>query len=236
MNSKLEPFREQLDTSHWFSALPPALRVHLLAPAELVRMKSGQVLFRRGDSFCGLYAVIGGALSVGVADAGGRETLLTSVEPVTWFGEIALFDGLPRTHDAIASGNSLLLRVPVAALHRLLEAEPRYWRHLALLLTQKLRMCFINVESLSLLPAAQRLAGRLLMIAEGYGGISVGQSKIKLSQERLALMLSLSRQTTNRLLKLLETQGIVHLRFGEIEILDMEKLRSAAVAGSSRGA
>ena len=71
---------------------------------------------------------------------------------------------------------------------------------------------------------------------EGYGGISVGQSKIKLSQERLALMLSLSRQTTNRLLKLLETQGIVHLRFGEIEILDMEKLRSAAVAGSSRGA
>jgi hypothetical protein len=49
-------------------------------------------------------------------------------------------------------------------------------------------------------------------------------------------MLSLSRQTTNRLLKLLETQGIVHLRFGEIEILDMEKLRSAAVAGNSRGA
>ena len=67
-------------------------------------------------------------------------------------------------------------------------------------------------------------------------GKTCNQLKIKLPQERLALMLSLSRQTTNRLLELLETQGIVHLRFGEIEILDMEKLRSAAVTGNSRGA
>jgi CRP/FNR family cyclic AMP-dependent transcriptional regulator len=42
-------------------------------------------------------------------------------------------------------------------------------------------------------------------------------------------MLSLSRQTTNQLLKELEGQGIVSLRYGEIEITDAERLRALAV-------
>jgi hypothetical protein len=46
-------------------------------------------------------------------------------------------------------------------------------------------------------------------------------------------MVSLSRQTTNQLLKTLESQRIVNLRFGEIHILDMEGLRAAS-AGASK--
>jgi len=41
-------------------------------------------------------------------------------------------------------------------------------------------------------------------------------------------MLSLSRQTTNALLKDLQAQGIVRLGYGEIEILDAQRLREAA--------
>jgi len=47
-----------------------------------------------------------------------------------------------------------------------------------------------------------------------------------LPQEQLALMLSLSRQTTNQILKDLQGQGILHLSYGEIEILDIERLRA----------
>jgi CRP-like cAMP-binding protein len=39
-------------------------------------------------------------------------------------------------------------------------------------------------------------------------------------------MLSLSRQTTNQILKDLKDQGVIGLGYGEIEILDMEKLRA----------
>jgi CRP-like cAMP-binding protein len=80
-----------------------------------------------------------------------------------------------------------------------------------------------------LLPAAQRLASRLLLIAGGYGGINAEQSRIKLSQDTLASMVSLTRQTTNQLLKNLESQGIVDLKFGEIVILDFDRLRAASV-------
>ncbi|WP_268808175.1 helix-turn-helix domain-containing protein [Caballeronia terrestris] len=56
---------------------------------------------------------------------------------------------------------------------------------------------------------------------------------MRLSQDSLASMVSLSRQTTNQLLKTLESQRIVSLRFGEIHILDMERLRAAS-AGASK--
>lgn len=240
MHPLLEPYRSQLDAHPWFGALPAELRDALAAAATPRRLAAGQVLFRRGDAPCGLYAVLGGALSVGAVDASGKEALLTVAGPTTWFGEIALFDELPRTHDAIALEDALLLHIPQAALQQLLDDTPRYWRHFALLMAQKLRMSFLNVEALTLLPAAQRLAARLLMIAEGYGGISARHRRIRLSQERLGAMLSLSRQTANQLLKDLAARGVVKLHVGEIEIIDLDALWAASGAadraeGGARG-
>jgi CRP-like cAMP-binding protein len=80
---------------------------------------------------------------------------------------------------------------------------------------------------MSLLPAAPRLARRLLLIAENYGE-GEPRRALHLPQEQLALMLAISRQTTNQILKELEAQGIVRLTYGEIEILDLPRLRQAA--------
>ncbi|MCF3994484.1 Crp/Fnr family transcriptional regulator, partial [Pseudomonas aeruginosa] len=141
-------------------------------------------------------------------------------------GEIALFDGQARTHDAYAEGHTQLLQVPQAALLELLRREPHYWRDMALLMSHKLRLAFIALEEMALLPAAQRLARRLLMLAEGYDN-SRSRQVLHLPQEQLALMLSLSRQTTNQILKDLEAQGILQLSYGGIEILDLAGLRAA---------
>ena len=92
----------QLSQGHWFAALPQALRHTLLDMAQVQRLDAGQRLFRRGDKPSGLYAVVEGAVRVGAVSETGKEALLTLVEPPYWFGEISLFDGLPRTHDAFA--------------------------------------------------------------------------------------------------------------------------------------
>ncbi|ALK31717.1 Crp/Fnr family transcriptional regulator [Burkholderia plantarii] len=218
----------QLDANPWFRTLPDALRARLRAGATVQTLAAGATLFRRGDPPCGLYAVLSGALSIGAVDPDGREALLTVLEPTTWFGEISLFDGQPCTHDAIAVENTRLLHFTQAALQQLLDDEPRYWRHFGLLMAQKLRLSFMTVEAISLMPAAQRLAARLLMIAEGYGGISTGHTRIRLSQERLAALASLTRQTANQLLKELAARGVVRVQVGEIEILDLDALRAAS--------
>ncbi|MFK4076002.1 Crp/Fnr family transcriptional regulator [Ectopseudomonas khazarica] len=216
-----------LNQGHWFAALPAALSQTLLEMARVQRLDAGQRLFRRGDRPSGLYAVVEGAVRVGAIGENGKEALLTLVEPPYWFGEISLFDGLPRTHDAFAESASTLLLLPQAELLALLERQPQHWRDFALLMSHKLRLAFIALEDMSLLPAAPRLARRLLLIAENYGE-SEPRRVLHLAQEQLALMLSLSRQTTNQILKELEAQGVVRLTYGEIEILDFEHLRQLA--------
>lgn len=225
----MQVWRSRLDKGQWFSHLPVPLQDSLLAAARVRRLSPGQRLFKRGDPACGLYAVLEGSVRIGAVSEQGKEALLSLVESPHWFGEICLFDGQPRTHDAFGLGHCVLLHIPQTVLLRLLDEQPAYWRQLALLMSQKLRLTFINLEQLSLMPTAARLAHRLLMIAEGYGEIDPPRRVLQLPQEQLASMLSLSRQTTNQILKDLQGQGIVNLKYGEIEILDVERLRKLAI-------
>ncbi|WP_415772642.1 Crp/Fnr family transcriptional regulator [Pseudomonas sp. LB3P38] len=222
----MQVWRSRLDKGQWFSHLPVPLQDSLLAAARVRRLSSGQRLFKRGDPPCGLYAVLEGSVRIGAVSEQGKEALLSLVESPHWFGEICLFDGQPRTHDAFGLGHCVLLHISQTVLLTLLDQQPAYWRQLALLMSQKLRLTFINLEQLSLMPSAARLAHRLLMIAEGYGEIDPPRRVLQLPQEQLASMLSLSRQTTNQILKDLQGQGILGLSYGEIEILDLGKLRA----------
>ncbi|SDZ63962.1 Crp/Fnr family transcriptional regulator [Pseudomonas sp. NFIX28] len=224
----MQVWRERLMSGQWFSHLPAHLQNSLLARARLRPLSAGQRLFQRGDPPCGLYAVLQGTVRIGAVSEEGKEALLSLVEAPHWFGEICLFDGQPRTHDAYAVGPCSLLNVPQAALLELLDEHPQYWRQLALLMSHKLRLAFINLEQLSLMPAPARVANRLLMIARGYGETETLRRVLHLPQEQLALMLSLSRQTTNQILKELQGQGILKLGYGEIEILDEARLRAVA--------
>lgn len=217
-----------LARGHWFKHLPPDLQRSLLGAARVRSLTAGQFLFKRGDPPCGLYAVLEGAVRISAVSAQGKEAVLSLVETPHWFGEICLFDNLPRTHDALATGACTLLQVPQAALLDILEQQPMFWRDMALLMSHKLRLSLINIEQISLMPASVRLAHRLLMIAQGYGEIEPPRRVLQLPQEDLAAMLGLSRQTINSLLKALEQQGIIGLSYGAIEILDLNRLRLAA--------
>lgn len=221
-------WRARLLTGHWFSHLPAHLQDSLMAAARLRRLTPGRALFRRGDPPCGLYAVLEGAIRIGAVSEQGKQTVLTRIELPYWFGEVSLFDGLPRTHDAFSETHTILLQVPQSALTHLLEKEPQYWRHFALLMSQKLRLTFVHLEQQTLLPAPARVACRLLLIAEGYGEINHSRRTIEVSQEQLAQMLSMSRQSTNKILKDFEAQGMLVINYGEIKILSLEKLRAAA--------
>ncbi|ASW02055.1 Crp/Fnr family transcriptional regulator [Paraburkholderia aromaticivorans] len=217
-----------LERSAWFRSAPAAMQAQLVEAGRLERLAAGQRLFTRGDSDDGLYCVLDGLVRIGAASPAGKEALLAVIEPVNWFGEIALFDQRPRTHDAYAERDSELFHVPRAALAALLERTPAYWHVFGLLLTQKLRLAFDAIEEAALLPAAQRVARRVLLMAGGYGEPGALRRVLKVPQEDLAMMLALSRQTINQALKQFETQGALKLGYAEIEITDVQKLAALA--------
>jgi len=225
-------FGALLRAGRWFGGLPDELQHDLLDAGVVRNLRKGEWLFSRGDLPSGLYAVLEGGIRITGAAPSGKEVLLALVEPPMWFGEIAVFDGLPRTHDAVAAAKSIALHVPTEALGRILEREPRYWRDLGLLLASKLRLTFRAMEDVAVLPMADRLARQLLMSVERYGEWHDRSSRtVDLKQGQLATMLSTSRQTVNHLLKDLEGQGIVRLAYRRIEILDLDRLRRAALSG-----
>lgn len=222
-------YRELLASGRWFQTLPAGFSQALIDAGEVKAFSAGERLFSRGDAPDGLYAALDGAVRVTGLGSDGREAVLAVVESPQWFGEIALFDALPRTHDAIAAVDATVLRVPVDAMTTMLNANPAWWRHLALLVTAKLRLAFVMMEDTALLPLVPRVARRLALMADGYGEWSDRSKRVlAVRQELLAAMVSASRQSINQALKELEARGLVKAAYGEIEILDLAGLRSSA--------
>jgi CRP-like cAMP-binding protein len=217
-------FKGLLEAGRWFGGVSPAFREALLDAAVVRTLKEGQRLFSRGDPCDGLYAAVEGAIVTTGAGASGKEAVLAVVEPPQWFGEIAVFDGLARTHDAEAAVDSVVLQVPKPVLDALLSAHPEWWRELALLLTSKLRAAFLVLEDTALASLVSRVAARLVFMARGDWADRT-MRVVKVSQELLAAMLSASRQSINQALKQLEAQGVVKVAYKEIEIVDLEALK-----------
>jgi CRP-like cAMP-binding protein len=221
-------YRELLRSGRWFGGLPIDLQEQLLRAGTLHALGAEEQLFARGDANTGLYAVLDGEIRIGAISEGGEHSLLALLEPPSWFGEISVFDGQPRTHDAVAAKESLLLHVSQESLDEILAAEPAWWRELAHLLTSKLRLAFIVLEDIALLPLSVRLARRLALMAEGYGERAHQVRAVEVSQEQLAMMLATSRQSISPILKELEARRLIRLSYGTIEILDLAGLHAAA--------
>lgn len=225
---------ELLQKNRWFRDLPVEAINEMVAGARLKRLEDGQLLHAQGDLPDGLYGVSKGSIRVSSTGADGREALLTILTPGNWFGEISLFDGLPRTHDAHAMGTTELLFIPRREFQQLLERRPELYPHFMRLLCRRLRLSFNMLEDSALLPLAARLAKRLLMHAQYYGEVSQANERltIQLSQETLGLMLNCSRQSINRQLKLFEQAGWVRIHYSQISILDEEALARAATGSA----
>lgn len=221
----------------WFASLSPALAEALLDAAHLKRLQGGETLFMRGAPADGLYAVLEGSLRISGMTVDGKEAILSIVEAPQWLGEIALFDGMPRTHDVVAEAPSRLLHVPRLALEALLAREPVWWRDMGRLMAMKVRLAFIGMEDLSLYPAEVRLARRLLLLVQSSVTDPSGRPPVlPLSQTQLGMMLSLSRQTTNQILQGLQQQGILQVAYGRIELRDLARLAEVAeLDGMDRG-
>jgi len=218
----------------WFGQVSAPVAQALLSLATLRTLQPGERLFLRGDAPDGLYAVLSGAVRISGVTEAGKEAVLALMESPGWFGEIAVFDGLPRTHDAAADGPTRLLHVPQGALIDWLAREPVGWRELGVLMSLRLRLSFINLEDMALLPADARLVRRLLWLVEGSPRQAAdGSCVLPISQGELGSMLSLSRQTTNQVLMDLQQRGVLRLSYGRIEVLDRVGLLDAARLSSA---
>lgn len=215
-----------MSANPWFGALRLADRQALLGAAELLRLRPGEMLFRQGDAPGGFYGLLSGTLKISSLREDGREAIFVVLEAGNWMGEISLMDHQPRTHDATAIGPVEVLVVPQAVFTALMDEAP-FARAVAAMLASRVRSLYGLVEDAALRSTRARVARRLLLLARGDVTMaSDDRPVVPVSQEALAMMLGITRQTLSKELKALAALGAVELRYRRIVIASGARLKA----------
>src|SRR4051794_41702379 len=85
--------RRSLACSDVFGGLPAAATDVLVARGRVVRLDAGQVVYFRGDPGDSLVMVVTGRVRISNSVSGGKEAIISYVDPGDIFGELAAFDG-----------------------------------------------------------------------------------------------------------------------------------------------
>jgi CRP-like cAMP-binding protein len=222
--------RRNIETGPWFSKLSPALQQAILSRTIVRRLADEAPMAVRGGQAEEWVGVARGAVRVSTVSLAGKQVTLTYCEPGVWFGDIALFDGLPRTHDAHAHGDTTLLVVRKPDFKTLLAQHVELYDALLRLNCRRLRLMFDQFEDLNTRPLQARLARQLLLLARSYGVTEGEEIRIglQLAQEDLAQLLGASRQRVNQELKGFERDGILRVEPTRLVVISRERLMAAA--------
>jgi CRP-like cAMP-binding protein len=227
--------RTAINGGRWFSSLSPSLRHDILRCAYVRRHRDGDLITARGEPPEEWLACAKGAIRVSSTSISGKQITLTYVEPGIWFGDVSIFDGDRRTHDAYAHGDSTTLCVAKADFKKILSNHVELYEALLRLHARRIRQLYGLVEDLNTLPLRARLAKQLLHLVRSYGVPSLSDGSevrigLHLAQEELAQLLGASRQRVNQELKSMERENAIRIEPGGLVIRDRAALLAIADA------
>ena len=221
--------RSAINAGRWFSSLSPSLKHDILRCAYVKRYKDGELIAARGEPPEEWIACAKGAVRVSSTSISGKQITLTYVEPGIWFGDVAIFDGDRRTHDAYAHGDTTILCVAKADFRKILANHVELYEAMLRLHARRIRQLYGLVEDLNTLPLRARLAKQLLHLVRSYGVPSLSDGSevrigLQLAQEELAQLLGASRQRVNQELKAMEREQVIRIEPGGLVIRDRAAL------------
>jgi len=217
-----------LTVNPWFATLPPRLRERMVSRSTLIQLQPGEQLFRQGDMPRAWYGLVRGEVHLSTLREDGKEHIMSVAEVGNWVGEAALIVMQPYLNNATARGHVEALALPREAFEELM-GDAEFARAVAILVTGRFRMLYVGLYTTSLRSTRARIAQRLLLLAHGDAtGTPQARQRVSVSQETLAMMLGITRQTLNSELKWFVQQGILRLGYRSIEVLSESELHQAS--------
>ncbi len=201
------------------------MRRGLLSLSRRRRFRRGEVVFHEGDPGDALHLVDKGYLVVERTTPLGDVAALRALGPGEVFGELAVIAPAPRNATVRAVDIAETLVVHRDVFEELRASHPAVDRLLVHALTAEVRRLSLLLVEALYVPSDKRMYLRLLDLAQLFGkGAADGNIEIPLTQEQLANMAGTTRPTANRLLRAAEEAGMVRIRRGAIEVLDLTAL------------
>lgn len=209
-------------------------RREVLASMHRHSYAAGEVVFHEGDAADSVHFVIEGRVVARRSSEHGDRLAYTVMGPGQAFGELAMIvrDGR-RTATIEAVEPTVTLALRFVDFERLCVRRPEVSRVLVRLLAARVnRLTEALMEALHT-PAEIRVVRSLVSLCGVYSTGAQGRSpvSVELNQSVLAELAGVTRPTANRVLRRLESTGVVALDRGRVVVLDREALRRAGARG-----
>jgi CRP/FNR family cyclic AMP-dependent transcriptional regulator len=182
----------------------------------------------KGDAGSSLLMLMSGRLQVIALSEDGREVGLNFVEPGDYFGELSIIDGGPRSASIIATTESVVGFLGKA------EAEPLFYRNPAVVeaLMQRLCRTIRQASSYRSMLGLSRAYARVYSVLEASMKKEAESGLMTIenlpSQQAIAIMANVSRETVSRAVGSLVTSMVVERERRRLVVIDPLMLRKLA--------
>ena len=213
-----------------FNSLSDSDLESLSESVRLQSFKKGQTLFQKGDEGSFFYIIKQGTIKIVLPSRLGDEVIVTIFSEGDFFGEMALFDGKPRSADALAMEPSKIYMLSRNDFLLFLHSNISAMESILSQLANRLRNTDDFLEGTCFLSVSARLAKKLLDLAESYGRKDGDRVYIdlNLTQKELGDMIGSTRESINKELKILRDKGLITKQENKIQIIDMARLKRRA--------
>jgi CRP/FNR family cyclic AMP-dependent transcriptional regulator len=106
-----------------FSNLDPRQLTELEGICHEVSLKPSEVLFREGDEPEFFYVIVKGRIRISRIIPGMGEEALAILETGSYFGEMEIFEPMPRAAQALAHSACVLQAIRISDLHAAMNAD-----------------------------------------------------------------------------------------------------------------
>jgi len=166
-------------------------------------------------------------VKISVPSADGRDIVLNIMHEGEIFGEIALLDGHPRTADATAMTDCELMVIEHRDFVPFLRSQPDLTMQIIETLCSRLRRTTEQVQDVTFLNLPTRLAKALLRLIVDAEGPAATR-KVTITQREISQIITRSRESTNKQLRIWAKHGWIRLERGAVTVLQRDKLAEVA--------
>jgi CRP-like cAMP-binding protein len=219
-----------------FAGWPAEARARLARASRVATWPRGATVIGDGARLDAL-VLVRGPVQATVTASNGRRIIFNLAPEGGMYGFAPLVDGQPMQHELSTLAPARGLLIPFAAVRAELDASPALWASVAQEATSRGRRFFGRMRERAFDAPRVHMAALLLGLAQpGDGPLGAGRAdlSVRLSRERLAEMLGVSRQWATQLVHEFTAAGLVSWRYSRVTLLDLEGL-GALASGSVNG-
>lgn len=220
---RLEDKLELLSSISIFQDLSPDEMKELDRSTRTITAEKGRVVYEPDTTGEGLFLLKTGKIQVYRLSPEGKKFILDTIEPGTFFGEMAFVgQGMYGAFAECLESSSICV-MSRDDLERLILQRPVVGVRLMEAMAGRLELAETRLEDLAFKSLAGRLASMLVRMVEPGSTEVAG-----LTHNDMAETVGTSRETATQALNDLKLRGLIRIRRKRIEILDMDGLIDVA--------